>query len=183
MRWCGMDGRDKPRGMRLLAGIAAAFAVTLAMSGVLFAQDAPGPAREWVNPDRDPKVAEALVTAAETGAQADLAVIRHEDQGIRKPDSILDLSCIWDMFDYRGFDILYNPGDALDRILNLARRRICSEARSVYNRHIGRSLDAGVFAGPVWRVPGASTRMVYGNTLQDAGIERERFRRLFGGGG
>ena len=138
---------------------------------------------EWVDPDCHPEVAEALVTAAEMGAQADFAVIRHEDQGIRKPDSILDLSCVWDMFDYRGFDILYNPGDALDRILNLARGRICSEAREVYNRHIGRSLDAGVFAGPVWRVPGAGTRMIYGNTLEDAGIERERFRRLFGGGG
>lgn len=180
--WC-MDGRDRSRMTRLSAGIAAALLVALVMPGGLLAQGAPGPEREWVNPDCDPQVAEALVTAAEMGAQADLAVIRHQDQGIRKPDSILDLSCIWDMFDYRGFDILYNPGDALDRILNLARRRICAEARSVYNRHIGRSLDAGVFAGPVWRVPGASTRMVYGNTLQDAGIERERFRRLFGGGG
>lgn len=168
---------------RLSAGVGLAFLVALALPEPLFAQGAPGSQNGWVNPDCHPEVAEALVTAAEMGVQADYAVIRHTEQGIRKPDSILDLSCVWDMFDYRGFNILHDPGAALDRILNLARSRICSEAREVYHRHIGRSLDAGVFAGPVWRVPGASTRMVYGNALEDAGIERERFRRLFGGSG
>ena len=131
--------------------------------------------------DCDPEVAEALVKAAEAGVQADFSVIRHRDQGIREPDSILDLSCVWDMFDYRGMDILYQPGDALDRLLNLARDRICSEAWDVYGRHVGRSIDAGVFAGPVLDVPGAQTRSIHGNALEDAGIERERFRRLFGG--
>ncbi len=132
-------------------------------------------------PDCDPEVAEALAKAAEAGVKADLAVIRHAGQGIRKPDSILDLSCVWDMFDYRGMDILYRPGDALDRILDLARDRVCSEASDVYGRHVGRSLDAAVFAGPVQDVPGAGTGSIHGNALGDAGIGRERFRRLFGG--
>ena len=49
------------------------------------------------------------------------------------------------------------------------------------NRHVGRSLDARVFSGPVHDIPGARTTTVRGNVLEDAGIERERFRRLFGG--
>ena len=161
--------------------VAAVAILLLAISGPAVGQGVRGVATGPEVVDCDPEVAEALVKAAEAGAQADLAVIRHRDQGIRKPDSILDLSCVWDMFDYRGMDILYNPGDALDRILDLARDRICSEAWNAYGRDVGRGLDAGVFAGPVWDVPGARTRSIYGNALEDAGIERERFRRLFGG--
>ena len=153
----------------------------LLVAGAATGQTAPGNAPGPHGPDCDPEVAEALVTAAEAGAKADLAVIRHSDQGIRKPDSILDLSCVWDMFDYRGFNILHDPGEALDRILNLARRRVCNEARDVYRRHVGRSLDARVFAGPVHDIPGSRTTTVRGNVLDDAGIERETFRRLYGG--
>ena len=170
------------RNRRWVLPVAAAsmLAAWLALAGPAFAQvpavpPSSGPA------DCDPRVAEALVDAAEAGVQADFQVIRHSDQGIRKPDSILDLSCVWDMFDYRGFNILHDPGAALDRILNLARKRVCSEARDVYSRHVGRSLDARVFSGPVHDIPGARTTTVRGNVLQDAGIERERFRRLFGG--
>lgn len=162
-----------------LPGLAAAsmLAACLALAGPVASQDAPGAPHA----DCDPRVAEALVDAAEAGVQADFQVIRHSGQGIRRPDSILDLSCVWDMFDYRGFNILHDPGAALDRILNLARRRVCSEAHDVYNRHVGRSLDARVFSGPVRDIPGARTVTVRGNVLEDAGIERERFRRLFGG--
>ncbi len=167
-------------GMAARRGPAALLALLLISAGPAAAQDAPGTPPSGPA-DCDPRVAEALVDAAEAGVQADFQVIRHSDQGIRKPDSILDLSCVWDMFDYRGFNILHDPGAALDRILNLARKRICSEARDVYNRHVGRSLDARVFAGPVHDIPGTRTTTVRGNVLEDAGIERERFRRLFGG--
>lgn len=159
-------------------GTAALVALMLLLTGPAAAQNAPAPSGPA---DCDPRVAEALVDAAEAGVQADFQVIRHSDQGIRRPDSILDLSCVWDMFDYRGFNILHDPGQALDRILNLARNRVCNEAHDVYTRHVGRSLDAAVFAGPVYDIPGARTAGFHGNTLQDAGIERERFRRLFGG--
>lgn len=158
----------------------AAFAACLALAGPAAAQ-APATPPPSGPADCDPRVAEALAGAAEAGVQADFQVIRHSDQGIRRPDSILDLSCVWDMFDYRGFNILHDPGAALDRILNLARRRICSAARDVYAAHVGRSLDARVFSGPVRDIPGARTTTIRGNVLEDAGIERERFRRLFGG--
>ncbi len=165
-------------GMAARRGPAALLALLLISAGPAVAQ---APAPPSGPADCDPRVAEALAGAAEAGVQADFQVIRHSDQGIRKPDSILDLSCVWDMFDYRGFNILHDPGAALDRILNLARKRICSEARDVYNRHVGRSLDARVFSGPVHDIPGTRTTTVRGNVLEDAGIGRERFRRLFGG--
>ena len=163
-----------------VTGLALAASV-LFLAHAASGQTAPGRAPAAYGPECDPKVAEALVDAAEAGVKADLAVIRHSDQGIRKPDSILDLSCVWDMFDYRGFNILHDPGAALDRILNLARKRVCSEAGDVYRRHVGRSLNARVYAGPVHDIPGARTTVVRGNVLEDAGIERETFRRLFGG--
>ena len=175
-------GRTRSRrGLRPGLAAASALAAWLVLAVPAAAQDAAGAPSPSGAADCDPRVAEALVDAAEAGVQADFQVIRHSDQGIRKPDSILDLSCVWDMFDYRGFNILYDPGEALDSILNLARRRVCSEANDVYSRHVGRSLDAGVFSRPVYDVPGARTTTVRGNVLGDAGIERERFRRLFGG--
>ena len=167
-------------GMAAGRGPAALVALLLILTGPAAAQT-PATAPPSGPADCDPRVAEALVDAAEAGVQADFQVIRHSDQGIRKPDSILDLSCVWDMFDYRGFNILHDPGSALDQILNLARKRICTQARDVYNRHVGRSLDARVFSGPVHDIPGTRTRTLRGNVLDDVGIERERFRRLFGG--
>ena len=80
------------------------------------------------DPSCDPAVAEALAKSAEAGVEADLAIIRHEEQGIRNPDSILDFSCITDLFDYRSFDIHFDPAGALEYILDLARRRICAAA-------------------------------------------------------
>ena len=167
--------------MRIPRTAPALAASILLLASAASGQTGPGNGPAPHGPECDPQVAEALVSAAEAGVQTDLAVIRHSDQGIRKPDSILDLSCVWDMFDYRGFNILHDPGEALDRILNLARKRICNEARDVYARHVGRSLDARVFAGPARDIPGARTTTVRGNVLDDAGIERETFRRLFGG--
>ena len=86
--------------------------------------DPGGPAA--ADPRCDPQVQAALAESAEQGVEDDIAIIRHPDQGIRDPDSILDFSCITDLFDYRAFDILFDPAGALDDILDLARRRICA---------------------------------------------------------
>ena len=102
----------------------------------------------------DPAVAEALARSAEAGVEADLAIIRHPDQGIRNPDSIFDFSCIRDLFDYRAFDVLFDPAGALDDILDLARRRLCAVARDAYRRYLGRALDASVYTVPARRLPG-----------------------------
>ena len=102
----------------------------------------------------DPAVAEALARSAEAGVEADLAIIRHPDQGIRNPDSIFDFSCIRDLFDYRAFDVLFDPAGALDDILDLARRRLCAVARDAYRRYLGRTLDASVYTVPARRLPG-----------------------------
>ena len=102
----------------------------------------------------DPAVAEALARSAEAGVEADLAIIRHPEQGIRNPDSIFDFSCIRDLFDYRAFDVLFDPAGALDDILDLARRRLCAVARDAYRRYLGRALDASVYTVPARRLPG-----------------------------
>ena len=101
-----------------------------------------------------PEVAEALAASAQAGVEADLAVLRHPDQGIRDPDSILDFSCIGNLFDYRAFDILFDPAGGLDDILDLARRHVCAAARDAYRRYLGRTLDPFVYAVPARRLPG-----------------------------
>ena len=132
----------------------------------------------------DPAVAEALAKSAEAGVEADLAIIRHPDQGIRNPDSIFDFSCIRDLFDYRAFDVLFDPAGALDDILDLARRRICAAARDAYRRYLGRALDASIYTVPARRLPGLDVDWRRRNVLDDIGAGSagaELFRDAVGG--
>ena len=137
----------------------------------------------------DPAVAEALAGSAEAGVEADLAIIRHEEQGIRNPDSILDFSCITDLFDYRSFDIHFDPAGALEHILDLARRRICAAARDAYRRYVGRALDPSVYLSeytrPLDRLPGLDIDWPRRNVFDDLGAGdagSELFRNAVGGG-
>ena len=133
----------------------------------------------------DPAVAEALARSAEAGVEADLAIIRHPDQGIRNPDSIFDFSCIRDLFDYRAFDVLFDPAGALDDILDLARRRLCAAARDAYRRYLGRALDASVYTVPARRLPGLEPDWRRRTVLQEAGTrggDSELFRGVVEGG-
>ena len=118
----------------------------------------------------DPAVAEALARSAEAGVEADLAIIRHPGQGIRNPDSILDFSCIRDLFDFRAFDVLFDPAGALDDILDLARRRVCAAARDAYRRYLGRALDASVYTVPARRLPGLGLGRETRNLLDGARV-------------
>ena len=110
------------------------------------------------------------------------------DQGIRDPDSILDFSCLEDLFNYRAFNVLFDPGGALEEILGLAQRRVCEIARNTYRGYVGRTLDASVYTSRLprlpglHRLPGLDTDARNGNILQDSGVNAERFRGILGGG-
>ena len=136
----------------------------------------------------DPEVAEALAGSAQAGVEADLAVLRHPDQGIRNPDSILDFSCITDLFDYRSFDIHFDPAGALEQILDLARRRICSAARDAYRRYVGRALDPSVYLSeytrPLDRLPGLDVDWERRRVIDDLSGNGDAgpFRDAVGGG-
>ena len=126
---------------------------------------------EAANPRCDPQVAEALAGSAQAGVEADVAVLRNPEQGIRNPDSILDFSCITDLFDYRSFDIHFDPAGALEQILDLARRHICAAARDAYRRYVGRALDPAVYISeytrPLDRLPGLDVDWERGNVFDD----------------
>ena len=136
----------------------------------------------------DPGIREALAASAARGVEQDLAVIRNPDQGIRDPDSILDFSCLEDLFNYRAFNVLFDPGGALEEILGLAQRRVCEIARNTYRDYVGRTLDASVYTSRLprlpglHRLPGLDTDARNGNILQDSGVNAERFRGILGGG-
>ena len=130
----------------------------------------------------DPAVREALAESAQAGVEADLAIVRHPEHGIRNPDSILDFSCIGDLFDYSAFDILFDPRGALEDILDLARRRICAAARDAYRRYLGRSLDPAVYTAPLPRLPGLDIDRQRRNALGDIGADdAAQFRSVVGG--
>ena len=134
-------------------------------------------------PPGDPRVRQALAESARAGVEAELVVIRDPDQGIRNPDSIFDFSCIWDLFDYSSFDIQFDPAGALEDILDLARRRLCTAARDAYRRYLGRALDPAVYTAPLPRFPGLDMDRARRNALDDTGAgDAERFRSVVGGG-
>ncbi len=178
----------KPRrALRFVAPALAAVLWAAAASAQAPPADAGGPGA--ADPRCDPQVQAALAESAEQGVEADLAIIRHEEQGIRNPDSILDFSCITDLFDYRSFDIHFDPAGALEYILDLARRRICAAARDAYRRYVGRALDPSVYVSeytrPLDRLPGLDIDWPRRNVFDDLGAGdagNELFRDAVGGG-
>ena len=133
-----------------LALLAPALASVPGVSPVL--AQAPPPAA--LEAGCDPGIREALAASAARGVEQDLAVIRNPDQGIRDPDSILDFSCVEDLFNYRAFNVLFDPGRALEEILGLAQRRVCEIARNTYRGYVGRTLNASVYTSRLPRLPG-----------------------------
>ena len=158
-------------------------ALTAALPFAATAQElAEGPATDGMaEPGCDPEVRQALADSAEFGVLQDVVVIRNPDQGIRDPVSILDFSCIEDLFNYRSYNILFDPGAALEGILDLANRRICAAAREVYRQYVGRPLDASVYTSRIPRLPGLDAAAVGGNVLRDVGVDRRRFEKIIGG--
>ena len=117
--------------------------------------------------DCDPAVERALVQSAEAGARDDVRIVRHPRLGVRDPDSLFDLSCVTDMFDYRHSNILFSPDRAMADILGLLRGFVCDRAREAYRGFVGRSLDATVFAHELPPVPGLDVGVEWGNLLDD----------------
>lgn len=127
----------------------------------------------------DPGVRQALAESARAGVERDVAIVRHPEQGIRDPDSILEFSCIEDLFDYRSFDILFDPGRK--DLLGLLQRRVCAVAREAYRRYAGRHLDAAVYTARAARLPGLGAAPMRRTEPHRAG-DAARFRNVVGGG-
>ena len=170
-----------------LAALALLAPVLAPVSGIppVLAQSrarAQAPAPAALEAGCDPGIREALAASAARGVEQDLVVIRNPDQGIRDPDSILDFSCLEDLFNYRAFNVLFDPGRALEEILGLAQRRVCEIARNAYRDYVGRALDASVYTSRLPRLPGLDVDARNGNILKDGGVRTERFRGILGGG-
>ena len=121
-----------------------------------------------------PEVERALIEGARTGVERDVAVLRHPDQGIRDPDSILDFSCLDDLFDFRRFDILFDPGRSMSDLLGLVQRRICAAAREAYRGYLGRPLDAALYTARVPRLPGLDSVHAIERAARARSAERDR---------
>ena len=127
-----------------------------------------------------PEVERALIDGARMGVERDVAVLRHPDQGIRDPDSILDFSCLDDLFDFRRFDILFDPGRSMSDLLGLVQRRICAAAREAYRGYVGRPLDAALYTpsggdtARIPRLPGLGPVQAIGRTARAGSAVRDR---------
>ena len=126
------------------------------------------------DPACHPDVAAALEAEAASGASAEILAIRDPVNGIREPMSILDFSCIGRMFNYRLYDIFFDPGSAMEDILGLVNRRICAAARDAYREAIGRQTTPG-FIRDIRRLPGirvTTDRWRLSRELEDADLGR-----------
>ena len=155
----------------------------LAAAALALALLAPPAAAAGGDPACDPGVRRALAESARAGVEREVAIVRHPEQGIRDPDSILDFSCIEDLFDYSSFDLLFDPGRK--DLLGLLQRRVCAAARKAYRRYLGRDLDAAVYTGRAARLPGLAAVPEPGSAPPRAGAAAggaARFRSIVGGG-
>ena len=133
----------------------------------------------------DPGVRRALAESARAGVERDVAIVRHPEQGVRDPDSILDFSCLEDLFDYRSFDLLFDPGRGMGDLLGLLHRRVCAVAREAYRGYLGRRLDAAVYTAQAARLPGLGAVPMRRAEPPRAGAatgDADRFRNIVGGG-
>ena len=155
-----------------------AFALAI---GAPFALSWPAAAQESpADPACAPDVAAALEAEAASGASAEILAIRDPAHGIREPMSILDFSCITDMFNYRLYDIFFDPGAAMEDILGLANRRICAAARDAYREAIGRQTTPG-FIRDIRRLPGVRVTTDRWRLTDDLG-DRDLERLIIEGG-
>ena len=116
------------------------FILCLAMAAVLGAS-----ATMASDPACDPRVREALAMRAKTGAEADMALIRHPASGVREPLSIVDFSCGPDLFGYGAFDIFFDPGHAMADIFGLGGALVCEAAARAWEAGLARRLPVGLF--------------------------------------
>ncbi len=136
----------------------------------------------------DPGIRQALAGSARAGVEREVAIVRHPAQGVRDPDSILDLSCLEDLFDYGQFDVFFDPGRGMDDLLGLLRRRVCAIAREAYRGYLGRDLDSTVYTARALRLPGLGpvparkdTNPPRGASTPPDGTDAARFRAIVGG--
>ena len=165
---------------RKMISAAAALVFACFLSGPSGAQEAAAQAQP---PDScNPEVREALEKSAERGVMEELFVIRHPEQGIRDPMSLLDFSCVEDLFNYRTFNIHFDPNRAIEELMGMLQRKICTASRDAYRDFIGRPLDATVLLRDVPRLPGLSFPRDRGNVI-DEGRRRgaESFKGIVGG--
>ena len=97
------------------------------------------------DPACDPLVREALAMRARTGAEADMALIRHPASGVREPLSIVDFACGPDLFGYRLFDIFFDSGHAMADIFGLGGTLVCEAAARAWEAGLARRLPADLF--------------------------------------
>ena len=124
--------------------------------------------------DCAPEVERALIEGARSGVERDVAVLRHPHQGIRDPDSILDFSCLDDLFDFRRFDMLFDPGGSMFDLLGLVQRRICAAARDAYRGYLGRPLDSALYTARTLRLPGLDPVRAMDTAVHGGSAERHQ---------
>ena len=157
------------RGLRRVA-LGAVLGVTAATTG---AQPSDGCPRE---------VRDAMTSWGQDGVNRAASVIRSEEMGIAKPESVFDFSCLTDLFQVPNL-YFFHGGSLVDGLIGGLHDFVCEFGQSLFEEHLGRPLGQLAFWDEAPRVPGLEIGVRWGARDQESLSVSVRPVQDVGGGG
>ena len=100
------------------------------------------------------EVREAMTSWGEDGVHRQVAVIRSEETGISKPESVFDFSCLDGLFRFPGLYVMFDPSAIINAILRAMQDFVCETGQRLYDQHVDQPLQDMVFWDEIPYVPG-----------------------------
>ena len=101
-----------------------------------------------------PEVREALTSWGQDGVHRAAAVVRSEETGIGKPESVFDFSCLSDLFRAPGLDVFVDPAAFINAMLRAVQDFVCEVGEGLYREKVDQPIQEMVFWDESPYVPG-----------------------------
>ena len=99
------------------------------------------------------EVRDAMTSWGQDGVNRAAAVIRSEEMGIARPDSVFEFSCLTDLFRMPNL-YFFHGGSLVDGLLGGLHDFVCEVGEGLFEEHINRPLGQLAFWDEAPRVPG-----------------------------
>lgn len=100
------------------------------------------------------EVRDALESWGRDGVHRAVAVIRSEETGIGKPESVFDFTCLSDLFNAPGLYTFVNSGAITNVLLQRIQDFVCEAGENLYREQVDRPIQEMVFWDELPHVPG-----------------------------